>query len=93
VKSSVFNITPNRIINFLLLCLFSVKSSASIDPLQIAKLLARANAEITTKTSSAIGEGDFLISGDSIYVNPDGTHYLYSYNFKRNTFIRLDHSL
>ena len=92
MKSWFFNITPNRIINFLLLCLYSVKSSASINPLQIAKLLARANAEITTKTSSAIGEGDFLISGDSIYVNPDGTHYLYSYNFKRNTFVRLDHS-
>lgn len=58
----------------------------------MAQLLARANAEITQHTNSSIGEGDFLVIGDSMVVNPDGTHYLYSFNFKRNTFIRLDHS-
>ena len=63
-----------------------------IDPLILAKVLAKANAEITTKTSSVIGEGDYLISGDSLFLNPDGTHYLYSYNARRNTFIRQDHS-
>ncbi len=65
---------------------------ATIDPVKIAGVLAKANVEITPKTSSAVGEGDFIVSGDSIFVNPDGTHYLYSFNFSRNSFIRLDHS-
>lgn len=65
---------------------------AQIDPVALSKILAKANAEITTKTSSIIGEGDYILSGDSLFVNPDGTHYLYSYHSRRNTFIRLDHS-
>jgi hypothetical protein len=72
--------------------LLPVFLNAQMDPVAISKILAKANAEITTKTSSVIGEGDYLISGDSLFLNPDGTHYLYSYNARRNTFIRHDHS-
>jgi len=39
-----------------------------------------------------IKETDYLLFGDSIIINPDGTHYLYSYHPKRKTFIRLDKS-
>lgn len=65
---------------------------AAVDPVKIARVLAKANAEITPKTSSAVSEGDFIVSGDSVFVNPDGTHYLFSFNFNRNSFLRLDHS-
>lgn len=61
-------------------------------PVEISKVLNRANAEFNGITHSAFGETDYLISGDSIFLNPDGTHYLYSYLPTRNTFIRLDHS-
>ncbi len=77
-------------ISLILILVFPV--GATIDPVKIAGVLAKANAEITPKTSSAVNEGDFIVSGDSIFVNPDGTHYLFSFNFKRNTFQRLDHS-
>jgi hypothetical protein len=72
--------------------LLPVFLNAQMNPVAISKVLAKANAEITVKTSSAIGEGDYLISGDSLFLNPDGTHYLFSYNARRNTFIRHDHS-
>ena len=61
-------------------------------PVEIAKILNRANAQIQELSHSAIGETDYLISGDSMFLNPDGTHYLYSYLPSRNTFLRLDHS-
>lgn len=61
-------------------------------PVEIAKILNRANAETNNFSHSAIGETDYLISGDSMLLNPDGTHYLYSYLPSRNTFVRLDHS-
>jgi len=61
-------------------------------PVEIAKILFRANAETNKMSHSAIGETDYLISGDSMLLNPDGTHYLYSYLPSRNTFLRLDHS-
>ncbi len=61
-------------------------------PVEITKILNKANAETNSLSHSAIGESDYLISGDSMFLNPDGTHYLYSYLPSRNTFIRLDHS-
>ena len=61
-------------------------------PVEIAKILSRANTEVRELSHSAIGETDYLISGDSMFLNPDGTHYLYSYLPSRNTFLRLDHS-
>lgn len=61
-------------------------------PVEIAKILNRANAETNNFSHSAIGETDYLISGDSILLNPDGTHYLFSYLPSRNTFVRLDNS-
>ncbi len=39
-----------------------------------------------------ISETDYLLLGDSVLVNPDGTHYLYSYHPQRKTFLRLDKS-
>ncbi len=61
-------------------------------PVEIAKILNRANAETNKITHSAIGETDYIVSGDSLFLNPDGTHYLYSYLPSRNTILRLDHS-
>lgn len=54
--------------------------------------------EASTFISKSIGhsieikETDFLLFGDSILINPDGTHFLYSYHPKRKTFLRLDKS-
>lgn len=64
----------------------------SYTPIEIAKILFKANAETNKISHSAIGETDYLISGDSMFLNPDGTHYLFSYLPSRNTFVRLDHS-
>ena len=57
-------------------------------PVEIAKILSRANTETNKMSHSAIGETDYLISGDSMFLNPDGTHYLNSYLPSRNTFLR-----
>lgn len=73
--------------------MFSITANAStLTPVEIAKILRRANAEVVQSTHSTVGESDFILSGDSILINPVGTHYLYSFLPSRNTFIRLDHS-
>ena len=81
---------------FLIFVMFFVENhlfAFNYTPVEIAKILNRANAETNKFTHSAISETDYIISGDSILLNPDGTHYLYSYLPSRNTIIRLDHSL
>lgn len=75
-----------------LMCFQSSLFAFNYSPVEIAKILSRANAETNKFTHSGIGETDYLISGDSILFNPDGTHFLYSYLPSRNTIIRLDHS-
>jgi len=77
---------------FVMLFIQSQVFAYNFTPVEIAKILNRANAETNKFTHSAIGETDYLVSGDSMFLNPDGTHYLYSYLPSRNTFLRLDHS-
>ena len=80
---------------FLVFVMFYIQNQLfafNYTPVEIAKILFRANAETNKMSHSAIGETDYLISGDSMFLNPDGTHYLYSYLPSRNTFLRLDHS-
>ena len=74
------------------MCFQSSLIAFNYTPVEIAKILNRANAETNKITHSAIGETDYIVSGDSMFLNPDGTHYLYSYLPSRNTFLRLDHS-
>ncbi len=92
VKSGFSKLLKFFLYGLLAVVILSSNVNAQIDPVALSKILAKANAEITTKTSSIIGEGDYILSGDSLFVNPDGTHYLYSYHSRRNTFIRQDHS-
>lgn len=65
---------------------------AEFSPIQIAQILDRANHEFAYSYNSSVRQNDYLISGDSIFLNPIGTHYLYSYRKDRNTFLRLDNS-
>lgn len=92
VKRCFFKLFMSLQLCFVAVNIYGQTPKNQIDPVLLAKVLAKANHEITTKTSSVIGEGDYLFLGDSLFVNPNGTHYIYSYNFKRNTFIRQDHS-
>lgn len=60
----------------------------------IRNVLLEASTIISKQTGHnfEIKETDYLLFGDSIVINPDGTHYLYSYHPQRKTFLRLDKS-
>lgn len=60
----------------------------------IRNVLLEASTIISKQTGHTfeIKETDYLLFGDSIIINPDGTHYLYSYHPQRKTFLRLDKS-
>jgi hypothetical protein len=60
----------------------------------IRNVLLEASTIISQQTGHTfeIKETDYLLFGDSIIINPDGTHYLYSYHPQRKTFLRLDKS-
>ena len=64
----------------------------AVTPIDVAKAAIRANFLFAEKLHTSVMESDMLISGDSIFFNLQGTHYLYSYHPKRGTFIRLDQS-
>jgi hypothetical protein len=61
---------------------------------KIRNVLLEANTFVSNQMGYwvEIKESDYLLFGDSLIINPDGTHFLYSYNFERKTFLRLDKS-
>ncbi len=61
---------------------------------KIRNVLLEANTFVSKEMGHwvEIKESDYLLFGDSLIINPDGTHFLYSYNFERKTFLRLDKS-
>lgn len=64
----------------------------AITPVDVAKAAILANKLFAESSHSVILESDLLVSGDSIFLNLQGTHYLYSYLPQRGTFIRQDQS-
>ena len=62
-------------------------------PKEIAELLRKANGEIDPKYGQLdVNESSYVILGDSLFVIPQGRHYVFSYHKSRGTFLRIDRS-
>ena len=68
------------------------KVYASFTPTEIASILRRADRELSGNTWH-LGEYDYLDLGDSLLINPQGRHYVYTYNRQDDAFFRRDVSL
>ena len=62
---------------------------ADFSPKEIASILRRADKELSGNTWH-LGEYDYIDLGDSLLINPQGRHYVYTYNRQDDTFFRRD---
>lgn len=82
-----------RLILFFLLYCFRINNlSAAFSPSEIVQVLCKANAEIKGYGQIDVDESCYLLSGDSIFIVPQGRHYVFSYTKDRATFVRIDKS-
>ena len=65
---------------------------SNFTPTEIASILRRADKELSGNTWH-LGEYDYLDLGDSLLINPQGRHYVYTYNREDDAFFRRDVSL
>ena len=86
---------------FFLVAWFSVTLSAQFveieakSKLPIGDLLRRANSELNPLIGGEdilMSEADYVVIGDTFFLNPHGTHYLFAYTKSWNEFRRLDRS-
>ncbi|MCL9981164.1 MAG: hypothetical protein NBV77_06925 [Bacteroidia bacterium] len=64
--------------------------------LPIGDLLRRANSELNPLIDGEdilMSEADYVVIGDTFFLNPHGTHYLFAYTKSWNEFRRLDRSI
>lgn len=64
--------------------------------LPVGELLRRANSELNPLISGQdilMSEADYVVIGDTFFLNPHGTHYLFAYTKSWNEFRRLDKSI
>lgn len=75
------------------LLLSEVWANTKFTPEDVQKGLDIALAEVQTKYPPVrVYESDFLFFGDSMIINPHGTHYVFSYRKGNNYVTRLDKS-
>ena len=63
--------------------------------LPVGDLLRRANTELNPLIDGEdilMTEADYVVIGDTFFLNPHGTHYLFGFTKEWNEFRRLDHS-
>ena len=77
-----------------IIALFQIGLSKSdFKPSEIADLLQKANGEIDPKYGQIeVNESAYVVLGDSLFIIPQGRHYVFSYHKSRGTFLRIDRS-
>lgn len=64
--------------------------------LPVGDLLRRANSELNPLIDGEdilMSEADYVVIGDTFFLNPHGTHYLFAYTKSWNEFRRIDRSI